>query len=180
VSRKLFTLCSAASLLLCAAVCVLWVRSYQHRDIVTFPQTSGIPSLVTSRGTLLVEGGGRRPGPPVVGMAWTTKGPDAIGPRRAQPGEPGVRVDVAAAGFGYFRTDGGAMLGATYFPAWTAAVPLVGIAVPLALLPAGWLWSRDNRRRRRAAGRCPACGYDLRATPARCPECGAAGTRSTG
>ncbi|CAA9422958.1 MAG: hypothetical protein AVDCRST_MAG64-3001, partial [uncultured Phycisphaerae bacterium] len=27
--------------------------------------------------------------------------------------------------------------------------------------------------RRTAGGRCPDCGYDLRATPGRCPECGA-------
>ena len=47
------------------------------------------------------------------------------------------------------------------------------LLIGLVSLPALVVARRHSRRHRRAAGRCPACGYDLRATPQRCPECGA-------
>jgi len=53
------------------------------------------------------------------------------------------------------------------FPAW------LGAAV-FALLPAFWLLRRLIRRKRPCPGFCQKCGYDLRATPERCPECGTA------
>jgi hypothetical protein len=46
-------------------------------------------------------------------------------------------------------------------PYW--AIFLAAVAMPVTSL-----W----RRRRRVAGKCAKCGYDLRATPDRCPECG--------
>jgi hypothetical protein len=74
-------------------------------------------------------------------------------------------------GFGYeFRTGGNRGRTDIYrrlvVPAWLPAL-LAGAG------PAAWFGRRLRDRRRLGKGRCAICGYDLRATPDRCPECGA-------
>jgi hypothetical protein len=50
----------------------------------------------------------------------------------------------------------------------------VGMLVLGALFPlyTTRLYRAQIRAKRSAAGRCPKCGYDLRATPECCPKCG--------
>jgi hypothetical protein len=46
------------------------------------------------------------------------------------------------------------------------------LAAISAILPAMWCVRFHRRRLREAMGQCVVCGYDLRATPSQCPECG--------
>ena len=46
------------------------------------------------------------------------------------------------------------------------------IPVACTVLPLCWCAWLLRRRRMRSRGLCVECGYDLRASPARCPECG--------
>jgi hypothetical protein len=60
---------------------------------------------------------------------------------------------------------------------WYLFFPLWLPAILFAITPSYWLLGPRRRlKRRRRLGLCLGCGYDLRASPERCPECGVAVT----
>jgi hypothetical protein len=74
------------------------------------------------------------------------------------------------AGFSYFhRSSPPFTIRYVQVPQWALIAPPVAITMGLVVL---------LRRRRRSPGHCRTCGYDLRGTPDRCPECGTPAARA--
>ncbi|MEI8197491.1 MAG: hypothetical protein WCI73_16470 [Phycisphaerae bacterium] len=51
-------------------------------------------------------------------------------------------------------------------------VPLWTLILPPLIPPICWAFAFSRRKRRLRSGLCVTCGYDLRASKTRCPECG--------
>jgi len=178
--RQVRRLLVYVSLLLCIATLLLWGRSYFAQDLLELHRRGDrrgrayddISGVVSENGSI---GGGyvRIDHPGVAGFSDGWQFVTAAGPNPWP-------MRFALLGFGYWNTTltRGAT-GTVYVVGFTAphALPAVLLAIGPALA-ARRAWLARRRRRRIARGLCTACGYDLRESAERCPECGIMAARS--
>ena len=180
VKRWIFNLLTAMSLLVLVLSGALCVRSYFDFDSVSYYRADGQHRehslFIGSVRSWISFGFGRAPRFRSEGMGLL------IGSEALQPADADDLNDYDTADPPKIRLPG---LRARWFrrtvhpgDSYWNFVLMIRLWIPLLLgpvLPAIWLWRRCLRKRI-STGRCTCCGYDLRATPDRCPECGKAAT----
>lgn len=173
MKRKLLTILSAMSLALCVFTCVLWVRcDGSNSDEIGLNSSTTLYGLFSTDGRVYA------------GAYW-----DAADPWKVSPGfhcgsdhgwSFGFYCMVMSrehghewGGFGVTVADLPPDRMAPNIRQVTA--PHWFLALAFAALPVWWGFRRTKAlrlARRSSRGLCPSCGYDLRASAERCPECG--------
>ncbi len=183
MKRRLFNVLAGVSLVLCVAIGALWVRSefdydavgsnsgYPERhEVVAWAAAASNGRIFLLHSTFFGSSSGMLSGRRSYYNS-TAKGSFRGNPRGSFPydnvhwGWYSHQKQIDARGNGV--SDYHAI-----FPLWESAALTV-------VLPLVWLRSWKSGRHNALRGLCQKCGYDLRATPERCPECGTVPANTT-
>lgn len=174
--RRLFKIVTVASMALCVLTVGLWTASQWYFCEVIYRRTvNPSPDLRCSRtfalcawpDVILFDTGRESYRPP----AWI---------RYIEQTDHSARVSRGMSFLGV-AVDGGFKGTQEDIFELNVTLPYWLLVALTAVLPALWTFSALRARRTSVYPSCRFCGYDLRATPDRCPECGAAtesGTQS--
>lgn len=192
--RWLFNGLAALSLLLCLATLVLWVWSYWRfvdfgsitasRDSTAYTQhlirlgSNDGRYLFTWRDVIRLWS---NPWTAQTNASWdamngryfTQEQPfDLFKKFPKQPGERSWEIAFAGCHFTRLIQDYVNLQPAPAMKGMIIIVPHAYACAAFAILPMIAISKWRRQRRAGQLGLCPTCGYDLRATPTRCPECG--------
>jgi hypothetical protein len=156
LSRILLDAPTVLSLLLCVAALALWVRSEAWSDRISDGDTRWqVESL--RRRIYVRQGGNWNFGP---GLEFASAKAEGLWSWNEDENESPF-LSYRLAGLAY--VDGSGRM---------VVVPHLWLVALFAVLPLGRLVRRRRSARATRKGVCRVCGYDLRTTPERCPECG--------
>jgi hypothetical protein len=156
VKRWAFNLLASASLALGVLTVVLWVRSYWRRDYLDSAGRWSFVGVTNPKGYVLLMWGEAYP-----------------------PGQPARLNYLQFTPYDLQQHPSQAVRNVGPIKVWAkptyreVAIRCWALVLLFSLARAAWLMRGPLVRRRRVRlGLCRHCGYDLRATPGCCPECG--------
>jgi 4-amino-4-deoxy-L-arabinose transferase-like glycosyltransferase len=161
--RWLFNGLSALSLFMSIAVLVVWALSYDRTQNFCFFTGKDGYELIASRGELCTVIHARLQRPRWGFLHSSNNGAGVFGLDNADPvlwqWRSFLLIDDQSSGSHWL-----------YMPLWPTCLLFFIPALPFIL---------RFRPKHHPIGLCPKCGYDLRATPDRCPECGTTPPKKT-
>ena len=163
-------LAANTTVILCLALAIaasaMWVRSHWRVDYVERRVPDGVHVVSSAQGRFIVD---------------RHRDPVLTNVRSWEPGSvPVRRRDLVAV---YLGSSARRFLGFAFVHdrspngskrRTALAIPYWSLVLLLSIPPLLVVRRARRRRWRQRHAQCPTCGYDLRATPDRCPECGTA------